>query len=66
MTNLSSKIQLKRMHEDEIHARIADRNLRPHEVVNAIKTGATKKKNTYDKPFDEQMYTSFDEMREQS
>ncbi|HYK76276.1 MAG TPA: hypothetical protein VEV16_04810 [Daejeonella sp.] len=66
MANLNSKIHLKRVQEDEIHARIADRNLRPHEVVNAIKTGSTKQKSTFDKPFDEQMYTSFDEMREQS
>ncbi|WP_026898649.1 hypothetical protein [Daejeonella oryzae] len=33
--------------------------------VDAIKTGSKKKRSTQDQPADEQMYNSFDELREQ-
>ena len=33
--------------------------------VDAIKTGKSKKKSTHDQPADEQMYESFDELREE-
>ncbi|MDF3076431.1 MAG: hypothetical protein K0S09_320 [Sphingobacteriaceae bacterium] len=51
--------------EDEIDARISDPNETDKRQVDAIRTGNSKKDDYHDKPFDEQMYNSFDELREQ-
>ncbi len=51
--------------EDEIQAQITDKNEKNPEQVNAFKSGDDKQPRYYDKPFDEQMFDSFAEIREQ-
>lgn len=51
--------------EDDIDARISDANAAREDQVDAIRTGDTKKRDYHDKPFDEQMYNSFDDIRNQ-
>lgn len=51
--------------EDEINAHINEGKHRPAHLIDAIKTGQSKKDKTFDKPFDEQMYDSFEDIREQ-
>lgn len=61
-----SKINKERVdREDEIHARISDPNETDERQVDAIRTGNSKEDDTHDKPFDEQMYSSFEDLREQ-
>jgi hypothetical protein len=51
--------------EDDIDAHISDENAAHEDQVDAIRTGDTKKRDYHDKPFDEQMYNSFDDIRHQ-
>lgn len=51
--------------EDDIQAQITDKNEKNPDLVNSFKSGDKKEDRTYDKPFDEQMYGSFAEIKEQ-
>jgi hypothetical protein len=50
--------------EDEIGADISHNKNIDNHFIDGIKTGNEKRKRYFDKPFDEQMYDSFDELRE--
>ena len=50
--------------EDEIGASINENKNVDDHFIDGIKTGNEKRKRYFDKPFDEQMYDSFDELRE--
>ncbi|WP_423146310.1 hypothetical protein [Rubrolithibacter danxiaensis] len=51
--------------EDEINADISDENKKDPNIIDAVKTEDDKEGRYYDKPFDEQMYGSFAELKEQ-
>lgn len=51
--------------EDEIQADITDKSKKDPHLIEGVKTGDEKQARYYDRPFDEQMYGSFDEIREQ-
>lgn len=51
--------------EDEISATAPENKKKNIDTVDALKTGNQKQKRYYDKPFDEQMYDSLDDMKDQ-
>jgi hypothetical protein len=51
--------------ENSLAADISDTNKSDPNMVDGLKTGDDKQKRYYDMPGDEQMYNSFDEIREQ-
>lgn len=65
MNNQDNESKAQKSREDEIHADITDKNKKNLKMVDGVKTGDDKQDRYYDKPFDEQMYSTFDELREQ-
>ncbi len=56
--------ELPKSGEDDIQAQITDKNEKDPTPVDSFKSGDKKEDRTYNKPFDEQMYGTFDEIRE--
>lgn len=65
MTQPENRNEEKVSREDDINARVSDENAAHEDQVDAIRTGESKKRDYHDKPFDEQMYNSFDDIRNQ-
>ena len=51
--------------QDEISKSAEENKHNDDNYIDGIKTGKQKQKRYYDKPFDEQMYDSFDDIRDQ-
>ena len=51
--------------EDEISAAAGESKKKDTNTVDALKTGNQKQKRYFDKPFDEQMYDSLDDLKDQ-
>ena len=64
MENKENQEQPKRR-EDDIQAKITDKDEKDPNLVDSFKSGDEKKDRTFSKPFDEQMYGSFAELKEQ-
>ncbi|MEO8794911.1 MAG: hypothetical protein ABI390_05555 [Daejeonella sp.] len=64
MSDSKDKTRISSPQEDSIDAEIDDKHAKEKFKVDGIKTGSSKRSSTQDIPADEQMYGSFDEIRE--
>ena len=65
MADLKKEKQAKIDREDEISATVSENKKKEEHFIDGLKTGNQMKKRYFDKPFDEQMYDSLDEIRDQ-
>jgi hypothetical protein len=66
MADLKKEQQTKIDREDEISATVSENKKKDEHFVDGLKTGNQMKKRYFDKPFDEQMYDSLDDIKDQN